>query len=87
MLVAKEMAPSIILIDEAEKVFVGGKKKKIGLGVTIKKTLLEAKKKRDNYFEKKDRVAVICCSSKPQECNVKECKTFFDKKIYFPYPN
>lgn len=30
---------------------------------------------------------MIACSNKPYEASMKEMKKFFDKKIYFPYPN
>jgi len=29
----------------------------------------------------------IGCTSKPWDCSSKDVKSFFDKKIYFPFPN
>ena len=51
----------------------------------MKKPLQDFKKQK--FIEPKDRVYVIACTSKPWETSSKECKAFFDKKYYFPYPN
>jgi len=33
------------------------------------------------------RITIIGCISESTECNKKECKKFFDKSIYFPFPD
>lgn len=47
-------------------------------------------KKRLNDLEPTDRVVLIACTSKQHEAGAKEMKDmkeFFDKALYFPFPN
>lgn len=66
----------------------------------MKKPLTEFKNKKFLFpeFEKMegdkkikvtvpDRVMFIACSNKPYEGSAKDMKNFFEKKLYFPYPN
>ena len=91
MLVAKEYQPSIIYIDEAEKVWPakkkgkkGKKKKDPSAPSRIKKTLAKWKAK---FIDDNTRVTIIGCTSEPDSGSKKEFKKFFDKAIYFPFPD
>lgn len=94
MRVAKEFEPSVIYIDEAEKVWPAKKKKKKGQKkakkndmtqpTRIKKTLTKWKAK---WITDQTRVTIIGCTSEPTDGNKKDFKKFFDKAIYFPFPD
>lgn len=94
MRVAKEYQPSVIYIDEVEKVFPGKKKKgkkKKKKGKSdpsapnrIKKALV---KWRKGWLKDDVRVLIVGCTSEPHEGSKKDLKTFFDKHIYFPFPD
>lgn len=88
---AKEFQPAIIYIDEVESIFAGGKKKKSTGPARYKKPLLDFKKalKKAKHFDDQDRVVVIGCTNKANknDFNLKEAKTYFEKKIFFPFPN
>jgi SpoVK/Ycf46/Vps4 family AAA+-type ATPase len=92
MFVAKEYQPSIIYIDEAEKVWPAKKKGKKGKKAKkdpnapqrIKKTLAKWKGK---FIEDSFRLTIIGCTSEPESCSKKEFKKFFDKSLYFPFPD
>lgn len=43
--------------------------------------------KKGKFLDAEDRVVFIGCSNRPWDCSPKDVKTFFEKKIYFPYPN
>ena len=86
--VAKEFQPSIIYLDQCEQVFGAAKKKKgapAAQWAKIKKPIQDFKKAK--YLLPTDRVVFIGCTSKPLECGMKDSKQFFEKKIFFPYPN
>lgn len=97
MMAAKEYAPSIIYIDEAEKIWPAKKKGKKGKKkakkndmknpTRIKKTLTKWKKSRAKWAADDTRVTIIGCTSEPQEGSKKEWKKFFDRSIYFPFPD
>lgn len=95
MVTAKKYAPSLIYIDECEKVFAGKKKKQKGAKKKgkvkdpndpkrIKKALLKWKAK---FITDETCITVIGCSSEPGEGSKKDFKKFFDKAIYFPFPD
>ncbi len=98
MLVAKEYEPSVVYIDECEKTFPGKKKGKKGKKKgkkgkkgkdpnapnRIKKALVSWKK---GFLKDDTRIIVLGCTSEPHEGNKKDMKTFFDKHIYFPFPD
>lgn len=98
MVAAKKYAPSLIYIDECEKIFAGKKKKKKGKDKSkpkpkvkdptnparIKKALLKWKAK---WITDETRITVIGCSAEPHEGSKKDFKKFFDKAIYFPFPD
>lgn len=93
MFVAKEYQPSIIYIDEVEKVYPAkgkkkGKKKKKKNDPTnparIKKTLAKWKLK---FMDDTTRICIIGCTSAPDLASKVELKKNFDKAIYFPYPD
>jgi SpoVK/Ycf46/Vps4 family AAA+-type ATPase len=96
MVAAKEFAPSLIYIDECEKVFAGKKKKKKGEKKSkkkandpnnparIKKALLKWKAK---WITDETQITVIGCSAEPESGSKKDFKKFFDKAIYFPFPD
>jgi SpoVK/Ycf46/Vps4 family AAA+-type ATPase len=88
MIVAKEYQPSIIYIDECEKVWPakkkgkkgkkGGKKKKSDPTdpKRIKKALGKWKKK---FIDDKTRITILGCTSHPEEGSKKEFRKFFEK--------
>lgn len=96
MMTAKEYQPSVIYIDECEKVFPGkkkggkkkgAKKKKItdpSNPARIKKALT---KWRTKFIDDKTRITIIGCSNEPQSGSKKDFKKFFDRAIYFPFPD
>lgn len=95
MVTAKKFAPALIYIDECEKVFAGKKKKKKGTKgkkkandptnpSRIKKALIKWKAK---WITDETQITVIGCSSEPGEGSKKDFKKFFDKSIYFPFPD
>jgi SpoVK/Ycf46/Vps4 family AAA+-type ATPase len=94
MVTAKEYQPSIIYIDECEKAFPAKKKKKKGQKkksksdpsnpARIKKAI---KKWRSKFITPETRITIIGCTSEPEEGSKKEFKKFFDKNIYFPFPD
>jgi SpoVK/Ycf46/Vps4 family AAA+-type ATPase len=88
--VARALAPSVIYIDEAEKVFMSGKgakKKKgeagAGKSTKIKKDLLAQLKE----LEPTDRVLVIGNSSSPWDAEFKEISAFFRTMICCVHPD
>ena len=94
MKAAKAYAPSIIYIDECEKVFPGKKKKGKGAKkakkndpsnpARIKKTII---KWRAKWITDETRITVIGCTSLPMEGSKKDFKKFFDRSVYFPFPD
>jgi SpoVK/Ycf46/Vps4 family AAA+-type ATPase len=97
MMTAKEYQPSIIYVDECEKVWPGkakkgkgkkGKKAKKGSDPSnparIKKTMTKWKTK---FLDEKVRVTIIGCTCDPESGSKKDFKKFFDKAIYFPFPD
>ena len=94
MTAAKEYAPSIIYIDECEKVWPGKKKKK-GRAKKAKKNDMKnparikkaLKKWRPKWIDDETRITIIGCTSEPHEGSKKEFKKFFDRSVYFPFPD
>ena len=95
MIAAKEFQPSLIYIDECEKVFPAAKKKGKKKGgkkrgadnqapSRIKKALL---KTRAQWINETTRITIVGCTSEPHEGSKKDFKKFFDKSIYFPFPD
>jgi IQ and AAA domain-containing protein len=92
MVVAKEYQPALIYIDEAERVWPAkkkGKKKKKKKAdpsnpARIKKALSKWKGK---FIDDTTRITIIGCTSDPEEGSKKDFKKFFDKAIYFPFPD
>jgi len=94
MVVAKEYQPSIIYIDECEKVWPAKKKKKKGQKkkkkgdptnpARIKKALFKWKSK---FLNDETRITLIGCTSEPTSGSKKDFKKNFDKAIYFPFPD
>lgn len=93
--VAKEFAPSVVYIDEAEKVWPAKKKKKKGQKKKSKAEMLldpsrmkkALAKWRTKWVTEETRITIIACTSEPQEGNKKDFRKFFDKAIYFPFPD
>ena len=96
MVAAKEYQPSVIYIDQCEKVFPAAKKKGKKKGgkkargeaanapSRMKKALL---KTRAQWITDETRITIIGCTSEPHEGSKKDFKKFFDKSIYFPFPD
>jgi len=94
MKAAKGYQPSIIYIDECEKIWPTkkkkgkkGSKKKGGDANNpsrIKKTLT---KWRNKWITDDTRITIIGCTSVPHEGSKKEFRKFFDRSIYFPFPD
>ena len=86
MVVAKKYAPSLIYIDECEKIFPGKKKKKKGEKkvkkkandptnpARIKKALIKWKAK---WITDETRITVVACSSEPHEGGKKDFVLLF----------
>jgi len=94
MIVAKEYQPSLIYVDEAEKVWPGKKKKKKGQKKAKKNDMsnpnrikVAMTKWRAKWITEDTRITVIGCTSEPHEGNKKDFRKFFDKAIYFPFPD
>lgn len=91
MMVAKEYQPSIIYIDECEKIWPAKKKRKKGQkakkveGAKPSRVKLTLSKWRKKWITDETRITIIGCTSEPQLAS-KKMKKFFDKAIYFPYP-
>jgi SpoVK/Ycf46/Vps4 family AAA+-type ATPase len=91
---AKAYQPSIIYIDEVEKIWPAKKKKAkkgqktrkndLGNPVRIKKTLT---KWRAKWLTDDTRITLIGCTSEPHNGSKKDFKKFFDRSIYFPFPD
>ena len=87
MTVAREptMQPCIIYIDECEQFFTGGKKNKDKEGPSrFKKDLLLYK---NQALGPEHRVCIIGTTKSPENGDVKDMKSFFDKFLYFPFPD
>ena len=90
MVIAKEYQPSVIYIDECEKVWKGkgkkgkGKKKKGGKKKTsdpsnparIKKAMSKWKSKFIDA-DNTVRISIVGCTSEPANCSMKDLKKFF----------
>ena len=83
--VARALAPSVIYIDEVEKVFASGKKKKeAGKSVKLRKDLLAQVRELEPY----DRVLVIGNSRTPWDCkDDNDFKELFKKVVYCVPPD
>ena len=99
MVVAKAYQPSIIYIDECDRTWPAKKKKKKGQKrpkklkasdpnnpARIKKVLAKWKKSA-KFMEDTTRITIIGCTSNVEEGSKKDFKKFFDKQIYFPFPD
>ena len=79
------MQPVIIYIDECEQFFTGGKKNKDKDGPSrFKKDLLLYK---NQALMPEHRVVVIGSTKAPEMGDLKDMRGFFDKFLYFPYPD
>lgn len=92
--VAEEYQPSLIYIDEAEKIWPAKKKKKKGQKKAKKNDMSDPKrieatlgKWRAKFISEEQRITIVACTSEPQEGNKKKLKKFFDKAVYFPFPD
>jgi hypothetical protein len=92
MFCAKKYQPSVIYIDECEKVWAakkkkgkkgkgkgGGGKKRAGDPSDPKRIKKVLGKWRTKYLDKTTRVVIIGCTSFPEEGSKKEFKKFFTK--------
>mmetsp|Transcript_1053 Transcript_1053/g.1385 ORF Transcript_1053/g.1385 Transcript_1053/m.1385 type:complete len:443 (+) Transcript_1053:1468-2796(+) len=87
MTVARDpaMQPVVIYIDECEQFFTGGKKNKDKDGPSrFKKDLLLYK---NQALSPEHRVIIIGTTKLPENGDVKDMKAFFDKFLYFPFPD
>ena len=85
----------MIYLDDVEKIWPAKKKGKRGKKSVkkradpsdfkrIKKPL---GKWRTKFIDDKTRVTIIGCTSEPEEGSKKEFRKFFDRQIYFPFPD
>jgi IQ and AAA domain-containing protein len=94
MTAAKEYAPSLIYLDEADKIWPAKKKKKKGQKKVSKKDMKNPariktalNKWKPKWINDETRITIVGCTSEPHEGSKKEFKKFFDKSIYFPFPD
>jgi len=93
--VARVMAPSVIYIDECEKVFISDKKKMKEFAAEYKLAEPMGRIKKEMVKEMKtlqrgERVLVLGCSEQPYLCVKKDEKVFmefFNKHVYLPLPD
>lgn len=89
---AKGYQPAVIYIDECEKIWPakkkkGKKKKQKGESINpnrIKKTITKWKNK---WINDETRITIIGCTSEPHNGSKKDFKKFFDRAVYFPFPD
>jgi len=90
---AKAYQPSVIYIDEVERIWPakskkkkkkGAKKTDISNPMRIKKTITKWKNK---WITDETRITIIGCTSEPHNGSKKDFKKFFDRAIYFPFPD
>jgi len=92
---AKAYQPAVIYLDEVDKIWPAKKKKgkgKKGGGKSsqmnnpqrIKKALT---KWRQKWITDDTRITIIGCSNEVHEGSKKDFKKFFDRAIYFPFPD
>jgi SpoVK/Ycf46/Vps4 family AAA+-type ATPase len=87
MTVARDptMQPCVIYIDECEQFFTGGKKNKDKDGPSrFKKDFTLYK---NQALGPEHRVIIIGTSKSPENGDIKDLKGFFDRFLYFPYPD
>ena len=97
MTAAKEYAPSLIYIDECEKIWPAKKKKggkKKGGGKAKKNDMknparvkVALNKWKPKWITDETRITIVGCTSEPHEGSKKDFKKFFDRAIYFPFPD
>jgi len=79
------MQPCIIYIDESERFFTGGKKNKDKDGPSrFKKDLVTYK---NQALDNTHRVVIIGTTKNPENGDMKDYKSFWDKYLYFPFPD
>ena len=79
--------PVVVYMDSCEQFFAGGGKKSKGDKdgpARFKKDLLLYK---NQALETQHRVIIIGTSKAPENGDIKELKNFFDRFLYFPYPD
>lgn len=88
MTVARDpaMQPVVIYIDRCDEFFLGGKKAKADKEgpARFKKDLITYK---NNALELDHRVVIIGTTKNPENGDLKDCKNFFDRFLYTPYPD
>mmetsp|Transcript_33895 Transcript_33895/g.44710 ORF Transcript_33895/g.44710 Transcript_33895/m.44710 type:complete len:899 (-) Transcript_33895:293-2989(-) len=86
----KAFAPVVIYIDDCHKMFATTSKKKKGKSGDELPTS-RFKKDISTYknlgLSTEDRVIIIGNTSSPDAADMKDLKSFFDKFLYFPYPD
>lgn len=96
MFTAKHYQPSIVYIDDCHRTWPAKKKgkKKKGqkkLGKTDPANPARIKKAigkwRTKWIDDKTRITIIGCTSEPTEGSKKDFKKFFDKALFFPFPD
>ena len=90
---AKGYQPAVIYIDECERIWPAKKKKSKKKKQQqkdytnpnrIKKTIMSWKNK---FITDETRITIVGCSSEPHNGSKKDFKKFFDRALYFPFPN
>lgn len=84
------MQPCIIYIDECEQFFTGGKKaskKSSDKSDNMSRFKKDLNTYRNQVITSEHRILFIGTSNKPESFDIKDCKSFFDKFLYFPPPN
>ena len=77
------MQPAVIYLDDCEEFFTKKSKDKEG-PVRFKKDLQTYKNQAINN---EHRVVIMGTTRLPEKCDAKESRAFFDKFLYFPYPD
>ena len=88
-MVAKEVSnsPSIIFLDNCDDFMLNGKNKKKAGKCSAVRFMKDLQIYRNQALSKHDNVLIIGATNQTDRIDIKQCRKFFDKFIYFPHPD